>query len=646
MQKATHISSGSPVKTTERKPGPAASALDRMTALPAQHRNHVETSLAAGLLPVLVPREWAVRWVVDMPTAGPADLRDLSILDHVVWPPDLELGVSDRHFPEARRLTQLMLLLGDSRRLDLTLSWDLSAADVGGMATQPLEFAARCGAEDASRYLAFLQRCTATRESIPANHGPELAQTLGCLLDRLSEDVDRALARAVTTDSDYRRELMDHLALSRKAADIPWDRLRPTTTGLAILYNFAPFADTGSTVASKRLRDMGRTMDVISCSWINHKKIDPTVSILSRPYVAEQRYLDMRPSWATWAAYEGFCREGLDEIERLESRGHHYDVLYSRANWASSHYLATAYKMRRPEIEWTAEFSDPLSLDVQGNRRGDSLDRQNPFLAELVAPVEARFGPIPDEHFTIFGLAEILPFALAETVLFTNAHQKTDMLDNVYTPELAEHVDEHSIVSNHPTLPPAYYGARKVDYAVDPGKLNLAYFGEFYPTRGITDLTVALKMLPPRIRDHVHLHVFTNFIPEGGLNVRPAGFSPAGFKALVQRAQDGVGAHGIEHLVTFNPALPYLEFLGVTSKFDYLIVNDAHSGSNHSVNPFLPSKWSDYAGSRTPAWALVERGSILSSKPALVKTPVGDPNAARDIFWRLIEEKTGDCLDG
>lgn len=594
-------------------------------------------------LQVRVPSSRMKAYVADVLTAGPEDIGHPAILDGVHWPESVRAAAPELADPhaETRYLVQLGVMSQLGARLLVALEGcDGETGTAGSASTDAptVRFGGTSAEQDARRYLAFRDRL----EEFTAREPAEFRR----LARLVAQDVDEAVARVCGVDRDYRRELLDRLAVSRHAADLPWEQWRPQTTGLAILYNFAPFADTGSTVASKRLRDFGRPVDVVSASYVNHKKVDPTIPVLSRPYVDRQCYLDLRPSWASWEAYEEFCREGLDQISAWESEGREYDFLYSRANWASSHYLAAVYKQRNPQVEWVAEFSDPLSLDVEGNRRGDALDRDNLFLSGLVAPVEERYGRIPDDHFTIFGLAEILAYEQAETILFTNEHQMASMLEHVYSPELAARIERHAEVSHHPTLPSLYYGARTVDYTVDPRTVNLAYFGEFYATRGITDLTVGLKMLPSWVRDHVRLHVFTNFVPEGGLGSRPPGFSAAAFKALVKRAEDGIGAHGIEHLVEYNASLPYLEFLAVTAAFDYLIVNDAHSGPNHRVNPFLPSKWSDYAGSTTPVWALVEDGSILSGKPARVKTPVGDPNAARDILWRLVEEKVGGRLDG
>lgn len=462
------------------------------------------------------------------------------------------------------------------------------------------------------------------------------------LLDQVVDLVASALAQIAGWDESYRRELFDRLTVDPSGWAVPWDRLRAPASTLSVLYNFQPFADTGSSVASKRLRVFGHTSDVIACSFLHHKKVDPTIGMISRPYLARRRYLEMRPSWASWHAFGDFAAQARDQADAWIAAGARYERLYTRANWAPSHYAGALIHEAHPELIWTAEFSDPLSLDVQGKRRGDLLDRSDPMLARLTAPVEADFGRIPDEHFSIFGLAEILPYALADSILFTNEHQMAEMLDHIYSPALRERVQGRAVVSHHPTLPPVYYDARPVTYEVDPTMVNVAYFGEFYVTRGITDITLAMAMLPEHIRDRIRLHVFTNFVPEGGLATRPPGFSKAQFDALVRRAQDGVGAHGMEHLVRFNASLPYLDFLAVTRQFDYLVVNDAQSGSRHTRNPFLPSKWSDYRGSQAEVWALVEDGSMLSTMPTALQTPLGDPAAARDVLWERVEAKQED----
>ena len=57
--------------------------------------------------------------------------------------------------------------------------------------------------------------------------------------------------------------------------------------------------------------------------------------------------------------------------------------------------------------------------------------------------------------------------------------------------------------------------------------------------------------------------------------------------------------------------VPYLDFLSVSNNFDCLIVNDAQTKGFKWVNPYLPSKLSDYRGSNAAIWALFEEGSEL-----------------------------------
>ena len=215
------------------------------------------------------------------------------------------------------------------------------------------------------------------------------------------------------------------------------------------------------------------------------------------------------------------------------------------------------------------------------------------------------------------------------------------MLDTIDRSDLRERVEAHSLVAHHPTLAPGFYELEKVNYEVDDEHVHLGYFGEFYTARGITEITDALRSLPERIRSRIRLHVFTNYIPETSGGVKPASFSRKQFNLLVQRTLDGVGVSGLEEHVVFNNSLPYLQFLAVAQELDFLIVTDARSGSGHSINPYLPSKWSDYRGSTAKVWALAEEGSVLSTMNLDACTPIGDSHAARSVLWNLVEGKFG-----
>ena len=448
----------------------------------------------------------------------------------------------------------------------------------------------------------------------------------------------------VSQQSGYRRALSDTLQ-ARSGRTIPWKDAMPAATGVAFLYNFSPFQDTGATVASKRIRNFERSFDVISCSFLHRKKQDYTVESIAEPYITSKYFLPLAPSWASWEPFKAFAVRASAFAEKKLRNGAQYDMMYSRAMWAPSMFAAKLFKSRHPEIRWVAEFSDPMSLDVEGLPRGgevpdDALSRA--FIEDIVA----EYPELRDQDFSIFSLAETLVYAFADDIMFTNSNQMKEMLDHISSDRLRDRVKSKAIVSNHPTLPRQYYLREDSGYVVDDAKLNLGYFGEFYSSRSITEVTSAMRTLPEELRKRVHLHVFTNFIPSGPGNQRPRNMSKRQYDDYVRRAYDGVGAEGIEDQVTFNASLPFLKFLATTEKLDYLIVNDAKTGSHHSVNPFLPSKWSDYAGSSAKSWGFVEPSSILSSKPVTVKTPVGDALAARTALWKMVEEKFGPYQEG
>lgn len=442
---------------------------------------------------------------------------------------------------------------------------------------------------------------------------------------------------------DARREMSDFIQ-EHASSSFPWHVVRPDATGLAILYNFSPFQDTGATVASKRIRNMSATVDVISCSFLHRKKQDHTVELIAQPYVNDRYFLPLAASWASWEPFKAFAVRANAYANHQIEAGASYDFLYTRAMWAASHYAGAVFKREHPEIEWIAEFSDPLSLDVEGLPRGGDIPEDD-FSKVLIESVRERFPEIPESAYTIFGLAELLPYVHADQILFTNSHQKKTMLEHIPSPALREEVERKAVVSNHPTLPRSYYLYEESDYELDDDVVNLGYFGEFYSSRSITEVTSAMRTLPPQLADRVHLHVFTNYIPATKNNRRPRNFSKRAYDDYVKRAYDGVGAEGIEDRVHFNASLPYLKFLATTEKLDYLIVNDARSGKHHEINPYLPSKWSDYAGSSAKSWGFIEEGSILSQKPVTVKTPVGDALAARARLWDMILDKFPELAD-
>ncbi|MCW2830065.1 MAG: glycosyltransferase family 4 protein, partial [Aeromicrobium sp.] len=290
-----------------------------------------------------------------------------------------------------------------------------------------------------------------------------------------------------------------------------------------------------------------------------------------------------------------------------------YRSVYSRAMWPSSHVLGALYKVRRPDTQWIAEFSDPLSHDVQNEpRKGQKGD--DALTAELDAALVAAGHPARD-GVRLLPWIEHLAYALADELWFTNENQRAVMLELIDDPALRARVLERSVVSAHPTLPPEFYQMSDVSYPLDPNAVHLAYFGAFYATRGLTELVEAVKTLPPASRRKLKVHVFTK--------------DPRELTAELETAELG-------DTFVANGYAPYLDFLHLTTKFDGLIVNDAATLDTHHVNPYLPSKLSDYLGSGVPIWAIVEPGSVLSKTELAHVSELGDVAGARRVLDEVI----------
>ena len=94
--------------------------------------------------------------------------------------------------------------------------------------------------------------------------------------------------------------------------------------------------------------------------------------------------------------------------------------------------------------------------------------------------------------------------------------------------------------------------------------------------------------------------------------------------------------------VVVNKILHYFDFLAVSRKFDALVVNDAQTKTFKWINPYLPSKLSDYKGSGSPIWALFEEGSELShfgpSQGVIYKSVIGDEVQGRSVFSSLLSK--------
>ncbi|GAA1171674.1 hypothetical protein GCM10009584_10740 [Ornithinimicrobium humiphilum] len=380
---------------------------------------------------------------------------------------------------------------------------------------------------------------------------------------------------------------------------------------LVVCFAFAPFVDTAAIVAAKRVREEGRPVDLVTNDMSSQRPQDPALEVIAGDLVRRRATLPT-PTWfSSWKAVEGFTVEGLPRALEWDADGPGYERLYSRAHWVPSHVLAARFKSERPHVRWTAEFSDPLSVYVDARERHTDVV-EGELLDQLRADLLAVGVEPPGDN--LFRWVETLPYALADELLFTNARQRDLMLSRIEDEALADRARERSVVRPHPTLPPEFYRIASPKADLDPDRRHIAYFGNFYATRGMSTVLSALAALPQELRDRLQLHVHT------------------GQQDDLLRS---VEAAGLQDVVRVAPFVGFLDFLALSARMDVLIVNDAITEGTFPVNPFLPSKWSDYRGSGREVWGIVEPGSPLSEQDLDHRTPVRHVSAAVQVLAEI-----------
>lgn len=398
-----------------------------------------------------------------------------------------------------------------------------------------------------------------------------------------------------------------HAAIDSSAVeDFPWQQInKGKAKDLVVSYCFAPYADTSAVVAAKAIVERGNIVDVISNNQDRVRRTDSSLTTIAGRFVENSISIDAPPSFAGWQHICEFVVKGSAAANRQDARVGGYRTLYSRVLWTGSHFLAAKFKLNHPQVVWTAEFSDPVSTDAKGLPRKGELVRDQLF-EEFARGVRAAGYPVLASN-NLFEWCEYITYVLADEIVFTNHNQRDYMVSRIASKKLRRRVLEKATVRFHPVPPQRSYSVIHSDYQLSPHVVNIGYFGAFYSNRGLDSVLTALANAPVQVRRQVRLHVFTDRTKEFGTTVK---------------------LMGLAGNVLIHKYLPYLEFLNVATRFDVLLVNDVERGGELPINPFLPSKYSDYVGSGSQIWALVDEGSPLSQRDVAYKTPVGNGAAA------------------
>ncbi|MDO5657523.1 MAG: glycosyltransferase [Paracoccus sp. (in: a-proteobacteria)] len=373
---------------------------------------------------------------------------------------------------------------------------------------------------------------------------------------------------------------------------------------LVISYCFPPFNDTSAIVMMKRIIGWQWPVRVISNDMTDIRNRSSELTEVLKPYLASHVELKTPVSFSHERAVRQFALNALSAFQKIPKKRAPSSI-YSRAMWPASHFAAALIKVHNPHVRWIAEFSDPLVLDIHGNEREGEVPSDWLELLGLREVIE-KFAPRHLETRQIFRLAELLPYILADELVFTNEGQRHYMLCQPWLDELRDRALAISTIRPHPSLPPEYYSVGNSRINVDKTKINIGFFGSFYQTRGLGELLIALKQVSDQGGAQIALHVVSS-----------------DSSSLLNE----LNALGIGNLVHIHPSLPYFDCLASFSSMDYLLVNDAVTEGIKPLNPYLPSKLSDYLGSNQAIWALVEPGSTLS-KASLpegsIMSPLGD----------------------
>ncbi|UTH14495.1 glycosyltransferase [Macrococcus equipercicus] len=386
------------------------------------------------------------------------------------------------------------------------------------------------------------------------------------------EDYSRVIQLFQTLDCDY----------------IPYGAInRNNVRTLYIGYCFTPYADTSGIVLAKRIRERCQPCDVISNDMSAVRTVDYTLNQIAEPFIYQHFELPTKPSFSSWSVIESFVTLGERKVKDRK-----YDEIYSRVLWPGSHFLAFKLKMQRPEIKWTAEFSDPVLHDIKNNEREAPLHSKQ--LHKLFGKIDKRWKSYIDSN--LFNMTEIIAFAEADEIIFTNYSQMFSMCERFKEPELRQIITEKAVIKTHPVAEPSFYQLEQSLIQLDQDYFHIGYFGNFYETRGLQEI-ISLIREPEQVAAlnpkslPLKLHIFTSNPKQSKMELRK---------------------HGLGRSVEVYPYLPYLEFLNMTTHLDALLVMDAHTKEYKRINPYLPSKLSDYLGSNTPIIAFTERDSPMS----------------------------------
>lgn len=409
---------------------------------------------------------------------------------------------------------------------------------------------------------------------------------------------------------------LDNLLVEMAFVDFPWNWINDgKAKDLVFSYCFLPYADTSAVVAAKAISEREKIVDVISADMSRIRSKDDSLRFLCSRWLDKTIEIPVAPSFADWKLNVEFAQKAVAQArKRQESIGSNYETLYSRALWMGSHIAGAYFKIEHPGVIWTAEFSDPLRFGVEGEpRKGDLPSDADATMFQEIIRAQS---PVVLEIDTIFDLVESLTMLLADELIFTNENQLEYMLSK-YPVEFAALVRGKAIIREHPSPRTADYKVVEAKPGFNPSRTNIAYFGAFYVNRGLGDIFTALRNLTGAEQRRIALHIFCSDTAEA-------------VRQVIEL--------GLDEIVMVHEYLPYLQFLNAATQADVLLVNDVARSPAMDVNPFLPSKYSDYKASGAKIWGVLDEDSALSKKKLDYRSFNGNAPSSLKVLQEILSQ--------
>ncbi|MDO5604760.1 MAG: hypothetical protein Q4G25_06315 [Paracoccus sp. (in: a-proteobacteria)] len=391
---------------------------------------------------------------------------------------------------------------------------------------------------------------------------------------------------------------------------------------LVISFTFPPFVATAGTVMARRIETDGRRADVISNDMSGRTGLDPALYAAIRPLIGHHLLLDCENDPARPAAVTDFADKAARAVGAPGFGRPAYDEVWSRSMWVQSHFAAAALVVAGKAASWVAEFSDPCRRNLDGQEARTPGDDDWLERSGIAGLLHARGFAVPAGRSLMFW-AEYLPFCLADRLIFTNEAQRDLMLSQDDPPDIIARAAARAEVIPHPVPGPLLLSAMPMPEPLR-GPLLLGYFGSANPRRGLGRLLEAMAAMPATLRSRIELHV--HGAPDPAL--RPE-----------------VARLGLEGCVRLGAPLGYLAALARMRMMDWLFLNDTARGEGFAVNPYLPSKLSDYRSAARPLLVHADPGSSLDSAdlpPGSLRARTDDPDALTQAICRIAAAGAGD----